>query len=158
MDQDDSNLDMGFRANIEDQYRVDIIDQAQEEESDEDGESDETDDEIYSAHEGVDFRPTGDVSFSFALQPQQPLSSVTSPMGRDPGRQSYPTSDSSDGLHAPGSAHTPSLGSFENQSFEPRQRAQSEINDDELLPVKKDSEEYQFQFPEQVHARRQSPF
>ena len=59
-----SSLDQGFQSNIGDQYKIDI---AQHDEGVEDGpatgsnedyDSEDTNDEIYSAHEGVDFRPT----------------------------------------------------------------------------------------------------
>lgn len=60
-----SSLDQGFRSNIGDQYEIDIAqhdegaDDGPETASGEDYDSEDTNDEIYSAHEGVDFRPTG---------------------------------------------------------------------------------------------------
>lgn len=64
-----SSLDQGFRSNIDDQYDVDIAqDEEEEPETCSDFDSEDTNDEIYSAHEGVDFRPTNNEQFRFEGQ------------------------------------------------------------------------------------------
>ena len=57
-------MDVGFRADASDNDRLEI--EGEEEKVAEDYDSEDTNDEIYSAHEGVDFRPSIDEQFSFA--------------------------------------------------------------------------------------------
>lgn len=63
VEQPASSLDQGFTSSIGDQYEIDIAQHDEDEPAtDCEYDSEATDDEIYSAHEGVDFRPISDTN------------------------------------------------------------------------------------------------
>ena len=139
---------MGFRANLDDQYRVEIGEHLDESQSDQSRDSDddvETDDEIFRKLDRVVFRPTAtNPDFSFSDQPavHERVSLLTQQHSSQPvliEQQSAQSQKATGG--------SPSICSLEERApgYRPRQRAHSQFNEDQQNTPEGD--EWEASFP-----------